>query len=395
MQSILTRSLSAALLATAPLAVTAQTLLTHFPIRSDADPLSFVEVNSGIAINSATNRIYIPINYWNGTYTDFRLLVINGATDKVVRNLASFPANSYYIAIAIDPTLNVTYVEAGDSPNANSSNQCTVSVVDGQTEEIVKTIVLPPNDCGPMAVDPVTGKVYIRAATKLDVVESEATGVIGTYSLPATTGEASGPGSAIAVSPYVHRLYFTASNLSQTSESLGFFDTLENQISETKAIPFLVDYGGSFVVNRETGNLFGANAIFNYPNYFDNYVTVFNSAGSLLATITLPTVPLSGHTNTTVEVGGPLDVDPKTNRAFVAAYPWYVRGGLMAASLYVIDGASNTVSSNAVVIPQVMSVTGGSYISGVAVNPDTGKVYVVYYDNANNNTLTVYVYSEQ
>jgi DNA-binding beta-propeller fold protein YncE len=382
------------MLAAASLAAGAQTLLTQIPLPSSANLYTIGDV----AVNSATNRIYVPVQISDGTngslYDYFRVLVINGATNQVVHNLANFPSGSPYLGIAIDPVRNLTYVEMGINSSFETPN-CTVSVVDGQTEETVKTIQLPSGDCGTMAVDPVTGKVYIRAASELDVIASEATGNIETFSLPAVlVGGAFG----LAASPYAHRLYFTYNNEPQLgAEWLGFFDTLDNEISKEMFIPAGIEDDAHPVVNPETGNIFGTSTTYLvYPiqGYTDS-LTVFNSRGSLLATIVPPVSGAFPPYLGTASILG-LGVDPKANLAF--AFAETSSGTAGATVLYKIDGISNTILSSAsAALPYGSSLVGGK----VAVNPDTGKIYVLYGEIVVNNgssanqNFQLRIYSEQ
>ena len=394
MDSPVTKFLTAALLVAASLAAGAQTLLTQIPLDSFAGVQALVDV----AVNSATNRIYVPIEFIDynsyGTafsYNYFRVLVINGATNQVVHNVANFPSGSWYRGVAIDPVRNFTYVEMSNSIPAGDVTQCTVSVIDGQTEETVKTISLPPGDCGKMVVDPVTGKVYIGAPSGLEVIESEATATIETFNVPVGFG-------ALAVSPYVHRLYFTR-DVSTGTYNLGFFDTLDDQIS--KGIITSTSLNASVagpVVNPATGHIFGTTGGYSEGSGESTWVTVFDSSASLLATI-IP--PISGGTSdypgSDTVLG--MDVDPKTNLAFVFATTDSVTGGggATGTALDVIDGASNTVLSEAASnLPANTRFYGGQ----VGVNPDTGRVYVPYnvspkFNPFVNGTFYLNVYSEQ
>jgi len=134
-------------------------------------------------------------------------------------------------------------------------------------------------------------------------------------------------------------------------------------------------------------------------NDSNNWVSVLDSRGSLLATI----VPPASGSGTNSIRG--MDVDPKRNLAFVFAETYTANyGGSTGTALYVIDGANNTVHSSAArTLPasQERSLYGGS----VAVNPDTSRVYVPFNittgglatgKNYNvNGTFYLNVYSEQ
>jgi len=383
--------LSVALLAAALPPAGAQKLLTQIPL----DSFSGDYAKADVAVNSATNRIYVPLQFVDGSfyspsYNYFRVLVVNGATNQIVHNLANFPSGSYYQAIAIDPVRNFTYVETGNTPYGyelyDTPFRCAVSVVDGLGEETVKTISLPAGDCGTMVVDSVTGKVYIRAASEVDVIESEETGIVDTFSLPAYTGGFAGePGTGLAVSPYAKRLYFTY-NTGDFVEYLGFFDTSDNQISQEMLIPAYIDdtnNGTNPVVNPMTGHIFGATD----STSKGNLVSVFDSSGHLLATV----VPPLTSTEYDAIVG--MDVDPKTNLAFAFAETENYKNGAEGTALYVVDGASNTLRSSlaASLPPNSLNIIGGK----VAVNPDTSRVYVPYNDPVVNSHFYLNIYSEQ
>jgi DNA-binding beta-propeller fold protein YncE len=368
MRSPMIKIISAALLAAASLAAGAQTLLTQIPLGSFSGSGSSVDV----AVNSATNRIYVPLEFYDYSkqypypiaYHSFRVLVVNGATNEIVHRLSNFPAGSFYQGIAIDPVRNFTYVLMQGAPG--NVFQCEVSVVDGQTEETVKTIQLPTavnGDCGRIAVDPVTGKVYIRASkfteNELDVIESEASGTVDTFPLPPSiqyTG-------MVAISPYAHRLYFNYDS-DFSVENLALFDTAVDQVIKSVKLPStftFTDFGlSNLVVNRETGNLFGVSD--------SNDLLVFSSSGRLLATTTI----LHATGQDTTDVVG-LDVDPKTNLAFAFAVTY--GSDCSGTALYVIDGVTNTILSNATAAHPGGS---GHYGGSVAVNPDTRRVYVPY-----------------
>jgi len=380
-----TRFLSAALLAAASLTAGAQTLLTQIPLGSFQGDYAYFDV----AVNSATNRIYVPIqfaDYSNSSqtafsYNYFRVLVVDGATNQIVHNLPNFPSGSLYRGVAVDPVRNFTYVEMSNSVPAGNATQCTVSVIDGQTENTVKTIPLPAGDCGKMVVDPVTGKVYIGTTGGLKVIESEATGAVESLPAPVTFG-------SLTVSPYVHRLYFV---LADESGYLGFFDTIKDQISEEKPISAgLTASVANPVVNPATGHIFGTEGVYNQSGFSQN-VTVFDSSGSLLATV-VPPVPNSDYVypGTVTFVG--MDVDPKTNRTFASASTEI--NAITGSALYVIDGTKNTVlSSTSVTLPEVIA-------GRVAVNPDTSTVYVTANTYVSggppwNGALYLNVYSEQ
>jgi len=376
----LTRFLTAALLAAASLTAGAQRLLTQIPLPSIGSPTESLEgaIAIDVAVDSATNRIYVPVLLDLATSTSFQVLVIDGATNQVVHKLTGFPVatNPFYGSIAIDSVRNFIYVDT-----FGLNNTCLVSVIDGRTEKIVKTIEPPYRVCGKMAVDPITGKVYINQGDALNVIESEASGIVDSYNLPFYISN----NSEMIISPYVHRLYF-GSNSSQNSELLNFYDTNDNQVTESFTIDPAMDalIYVSPVVNWNTGHLFGSTS-----NSYSAYsLTVFNSQGALLANIDLP-----GSAGENL-IGG-IAVDPKTNRAFVSVFTYAVDGvPNPEAGLYVIDGKTNTILSNSTVTYPPSLDDYFDQGGAVGANPDTSKVYLAYYDPTNGKAY-LNVYSEQ
>jgi DNA-binding beta-propeller fold protein YncE len=161
---------------------------------------------------------------------------------------------------------------------------------------------------------------------------------------------------------------------------LGFFDTLTDRISQSKTLSSNLFYLSATAVNPETGRLFGITAA---DQYSGDGVVMFNSAGTLLANIALPVTGAAGNSGTAYAQS--VEVDPRTNLAFVSALT--DSGVSLGSALYVIDGATNTVlRSTSFYSTFVTSVVG--------VNPDTGKVYVVY-GTSPNSKFYLDVYSEQ
>src|SRR5579862_5906253 len=102
---------------------------------------------NGVAVNPATNRIYVA------NRADNTVSVIDGRTYAVV---ATVPVGPGPAGVAVNPATNRVYV-------ANSTNAIdvgSVTVIDGSTNAVIATI---PVDLVPnfIAVNPVTNRVYV------------------------------------------------------------------------------------------------------------------------------------------------------------------------------------------------------------------------------------------
>ena len=275
--------------------------------------------------------------------------------------------------MVIDSVRSIIYLQGG----------CFIRSVNMLTNKIGKSFQLPGSYCGPLALDSVTGKVYVQETGTLYVIESEAGGTIDTFSLP---GFADYDYSGLVASPYVHRLYipYYVADSSGVQGYLGFFDTLTNQISKSVTIP--ADFNGvsDLAVDPNTGHLFATtNYTYTGEEFYSSSVAVYNSAGTLLANV-LPTDQYPFRCCAAAIV-----VDPKSNRAFLSAYDD------SEVSVYTMDGASNTVISSVLLgyLDLVFSENGLANL--VAVNPDTSRLYVFYGDSEGSIPFTLNVYSEQ
>jgi YVTN family beta-propeller protein len=128
----------------------------------------------GIAVNSATNTIYVTNQYVlkNGVVEDGTVSVISGRTNKAV---ATVPAGSVPEGIAADPRTNRVYVA-----NAGSNlTPGTMSVINGQTDKVVATV---PVGAFPkvVAVSQGADTIYVSGEDGLAVVSGQTNTVLTT-----------------------------------------------------------------------------------------------------------------------------------------------------------------------------------------------------------------------
>jgi len=122
-----------------------------------------ISINQPIkmAINTATNKLYL-LSAWPTTIALDNLLIIDLTTGSQ-QTIASGPAYSEPVDIVPDPATGKVYV-------LTSYN---LAVVDGITN-VVSTVLFPSIETfGPLAIDPITKKIYVNAGNKMFVYAAQ------------------------------------------------------------------------------------------------------------------------------------------------------------------------------------------------------------------------------
>ena len=296
--------------------------------QSIKDVISFPNATLGITANPVTNKIYVVAPTNNGGTTD-KLAVIDGSKDALLQNIA-VPVGASFATV--DYVANRIYV-AGCNYNITPS-PCTVAVVNGTTNAIIKTIPItttPGFGLTGIVANPLNGLVYVANGNDnvIDIIDGckDQDKLIGTIGLNGNSP------SAIAINPFLNRLY------------VPFGTSLTAVVDAQKEkILAMTNYGTTTVgavANILTGHVFVTDAEFG-----PSTTGVFDKNGAVLAGLPVDDAPLG------------IDVDPVTNLAFVAS--------TALDSVTVIDGSANTVKT-------ILSGIPASYI---AVNVGTEKVYV-------------------
>ncbi len=304
---VLTTSLS--------VAASAQSIKTVIP---------FPYATQGVAVDPITNKVYVVAPTLGGP-TD-NLAVIDGNKDVLLENI-SVPSGASFVAV--NYFTNLIYV-AGCNYNETPS-PCTVTVINGYKNSVVSTIAItstPGLGLSGIVADEITGTVYVANAND-NVID-----IIGCQNkLTGTIGLNENSPSAIAINPILGRLY------------VPFYgDTAAVVNIYTKKVLSTTTFGNSLVgaaVNLSSGNVYLADQEFGPAQ-----TGVLNANGSVKASVTVDDGPLG------------VDVDPITNRVFVAASD--------IDTVDVINASSNTVIAKVTGVP-------AEYL---AVNFFSGKVYV-------------------
>jgi YVTN family beta-propeller protein len=279
------------------------------------NPIDAARGPVGIAVNPATNRIYVP------SYIDHTVTVIDGRTNTVVGSPIPVQMNPY--GVAVNPSTNRVYVT-----NQGSSS---VSVIDGATNTVVGYPIAVGRYPQGIAVDEVTNRVYVANVSSGSVtVIDGATGIPTDARLPVGVGP-----WGIGVNPASHRVY-TANYYGDSVSVLH--------------VPFALDAGTAPLgrsITATWSSLFG-------PNGAD-YIGLYEPSAP-------STSPLSRvFTNGTASSGGAGVVDGSVSLPIPAG----LATGSYEARL--ISGSSGTVFGQAAVtVAGPPTAVADSYTGGAA-----------------------------
>jgi YVTN family beta-propeller protein len=154
----------------------------------------------GVAVNPVTNGIYVSWYNFDGS-----LVVINGATNQVITDIP-LQHNSLYLAV--NTVTNRIYV-ANQSGNAvgNSNDDGSLSVVDGATNTVLANVTVGAFLEG-VAVDEQTQRVYINNLITglVSVFDAKKNVLARKITLPPLPGGEVRP-LGLAFDPHAHQLY--------------------------------------------------------------------------------------------------------------------------------------------------------------------------------------------
>jgi YVTN family beta-propeller protein len=343
-----------------------------------------------LAPNSGTNQIYVT-NFGTGDNPGNTVTVIDGATD----NVSTLTVGSRPIFLVVNPVTNKIYV--------NNRRDSTVSVIDGRTNTVIKTISGFHNPIG-SDVDPVTNRIYVANSGNgtdqtVGVIDGNTDTLINTITVDLVP-------IAVAVNPVTNKIYvINQCGTSGDCTSNGTVTVIDGATNHTTSIP--VDWdAGVILVNPLTNKIFVLNACGNNAGSAD----CFANGTPTLGTVTV----IDGATNGTqrVNVGtspGALAVNPVTNEAYVANSGdnnvEFINGSTLATSLvnvgtepadvepnpvtykiYVTNYGSNNITMIDGLTHHTTNLGVGSGPGPAAINTVTNRYYNI---NTNDNTVSV------
>lgn len=278
----------------------------------------------GVAVNEKTNRIYVT-NFLSNTIS-----VIDGATNTVIKTIdaeAEAPC-----AAAVNSATNKIYVA-----NCNAG---LVTVIDGENHTFVTSIPVGPNTKG-IAVNSVTNRIYVttEGPYDLEVIDGNVDEVIHNIDQPDYGGA-----SAVAVNEATNhvyvRMYHSVHVLDGSTNN--FFAVVTGLASHTDA-RYLID------VNPVTNMVYALNDYFEGPLYI-----IDGESNTLEETLAVP--PAGPGLPSYPQA---VSVNSRANSVFVSDY----RGRVS-----VLDAANNAFLPDQTLVP--------GNLTGIAVNSVNNRVYV-------------------
>ena len=326
------------------------------------------KVPNGIAVDPIKNRVYVA-NGDNSNVTDYSdqrygkpveqsysntITVIDGGSNNKTKDIivgsGGFPKD-----IVLDAQRNKIYVA-----NENSS---TVSEIDSNSDEVVRTINLPfrPND---IEMDPDKGILYVST--------TEVEGLIALIRVGA-------PGDNI-IKSWLNR----ASPLDVVDDD---FNLLQVDTRPTR-----------FAIDNETNRGYVSNYNFNTVSVIDTkndtiigHIPVRDGPNGIAVDPEEKRVYVANEKNNTVSVIDTSTIDPRDNIVIdnisVGRSPTSVTLNPEDNTLYVTNGGNNTVSvvnTESNKVTKVIDV--GEVPNGIAVDPEKNRVYVA---NSNESIVSV------
>ena len=110
-----------------------------------------------VATNFRLNSVYVTQGFSGSPGT---LIVIDGATNQ---NKTQVPTGDFPDSVDVNLLNNKVYVSNGDSQS--------VTIIDGNTNQVLQTLPIPASFPGPLAVDLANGFTYVAGSDKVVVVQ--------------------------------------------------------------------------------------------------------------------------------------------------------------------------------------------------------------------------------
>jgi DNA-binding beta-propeller fold protein YncE len=327
-----------------------------------------------IAVNSATNRVYISERS-DYPYTAPSVIhVLNGANNTWLPNITVGSASTFeYVHLAANPTTNRVYIAyTGDND---------LRVLDGSTHSEVTRVHL--ENIGYVAVNPDTNRVYVGTSDGgVAVLDGTTHTQVGTITRL---------GTQLHLNRLTNRLYGVG------AASPGYVVRIAD-LTTNSVVGYIYLDGNlaDYDVHLGLGRLFGTN--YSSPSSWAKKMTVIQDA-SPTGPAPTPALPRVITTLDLPEDGDGIVVNAVTNRLYVG-----VDGGVSVFEATTLDSLSYIPLSDDPVWPPVYDVgvdearnqiyvvtVGGTYvISGtnnqvmgnlgsgdeIAVNPSNGRVYI-------------------
>lgn len=281
----------------------------------------------GVAVNSQTNKVYIPLRQSGG------IRIVDGNTNQVIQTIPPQPNVVEALDADANPVTNRIWATTCES-KLNPRICQRILVIDGTTDGILATIT--GQEFNTVRFNPATNRVYTtnNSGNNITVLDANTNAVLATV----VVGQEP---RGIAVNPMTNKIYVTAGG-----GVLAIVDGITHAVTTLN-----VGDARNVAVNPTASRVYVTNGPL-------NTVTVIDAATNAI----LQTIPVG------TSAGG-IDVDPAANKVYVA------NGN--SNNVSVINGLTNQVISTVAV---------GQSPATVRVNPVTHRIYVA---NFTDGTVSV------
>ncbi len=256
--------------------------------------------------------------------SSFGILMHNVFADSV---MTTIPVGAKPVGVGVNQNTNMVYVTNHDSN--------TVSVIDGSTNAVVKTI---PVGYSLVAVNPITNEIYVdNSYNNVTVIDGTTNNVTTTIQIPVGGG---------AVNVNTNKIYESSCC---GNSVVSVIDGSTNVVTDT--ISAGTELSGSIAVNPNT-NMIYASTVCVGCGKNTSVLVIDGATNNVVTKIAIPFVWQS------------LGINPNTNKIYAAS----------GSNVYVIDGSTNQITTT------IYGIIGGK--PAIAVNSNTDMIYVA--DSKNN-----------
>jgi YVTN family beta-propeller protein len=333
----------------------------------------------GVAVNIVTNKAYVA--NLGGTIT-----VIDGATNRVLKELTTGAPGASCSAVAVDPVTNLIYVTDGGAAVNNSQGAPYVTVIDGSNDSVITNVLVSTAPRG-IAVNTVTHLIYVTnySSNNVSVIDGS-----NKASLPVVAKLTVGANPyAVAVNSVTNFVYVgnqgnntvTVIDGSQNSNTQQYNYIVSGTGTRPAAVAvnpitnkiYLSNGGGNIAVLQGATSTSAASLIVLLAAGTDPAAVAVNPITNLIYVAnggdTTATV-VDGNSDTSVQLPGAAGVNSFALSLNVLTNKVYITNGNSAA-VTVIDGNNATAPK--------ASFSVGNLPIGLAVNAATNKVFVANY----------------
>jgi YVTN family beta-propeller protein len=280
----------------------------------------------GIAANHITNKIYAP-HTGNGT-----VAVIDGDSNELIKTIDLGIGTSSLDGVAVNTATNKIYV-------ANSGNPTSLLfVINGTNDAVVKSIPVGTYAIG-VAIDTSLNRIYVASNgdNSVSVIDGQTDEKISTIYIPI------GP-RFVSANENDHKVYVTGLDSSKVAVFNGSSSDPDWNMSMIDVAGKATAAGGAVMVNPVTDKVYVSSV---------SGIVVINSSSNKI----VHTIDLEGF-NAAFQYA----VNPVANEVYAGI------SNTSPAKLLVIDGTSDIIKKK---------ITVGNSLFGIATNPRTGSVYAV------------------